>query len=293
MERITTTLPENALYRDQSEGEFQYLDDLIASLVPYFEPMCEAVQKERYMLHPTIEDMIQSLMEGNGVFRFSEDMGHVVGYARLTESMTPDLARKLGIGHLGITARELSTACVINGGTYSIHLPGETITTEIAPHQFRGHGIMTELIQDLLRIAKQHNPREIIFGTTKSPYFLAAFASACEKNKIPYTMGNHGYSEPLRDLTCFCSGDFGSGRQHGLQCPARTRTSGTLTRADVKAMIRHMQETGREMHECFMFSTDPQLAEMLEVAVNFQYSANGLSSSDNLVNKLKELQHYG
>lgn len=293
MERITRTLPENALYRDQSVEEFQYIEDVIASLVPYFEPMAQAVQKENYMLHPTVEDMIQSLMEGNGVFSFSETMGHVVGYARLTESLTPELADKLGMGHLGITARELSTACVMNGGTYSIHLPEGTVATEIIPHQFRGHGIMTELIQDLLRIAKDHNPREIVFGTTKSPYFLAAFASACEKSGVPYTMGNHGYSEPLRDLTCFCSGDFGSGRQHGLQCPARTRTEGTLTREDVKGMIAHMQETGEDIHECFMFSTDPQLAKMLELAVNFHYSANGLSSSDNLVDKLNELQHYG
>jgi GNAT superfamily N-acetyltransferase len=234
---------------------------------PDLYPLREQIAANPNLLHPNVEDMLESWHNGLGAIGVNEK-GEAISYARLIPLLSPLQVEALGLpeplGHIYEMGTVFVSEAWRNQGI------GQRVQREALEHMHNGGG------------------ERLIIGTTKAMGELKALGNI-DIPGIQFQPAHHFEYPMVAPLTCTCDPDFGSGFKYGKECSQR------ISPKDVPVIVfqngripRRNEVQGKGEIKCTMFTSNPATARKFDEGLREIYH-----TQENFVSALKVVNYYG
>ena len=234
---------------------------------PDLYPLREQIAVNPNLLHPEVEEMLESWHNGLAAIGVNE-RGEAISYARLTRLLSHEQQERLRIAEPYGNIYEMGTVFV--------------------SESWRNQGIGRRVQREAL--VNMHNGagERLVIGTTKAMEELRALGNI-DIPGIQFHPAHHFEYPMIAPLTCTCDPDFGCGFKYGNECPQR------ISPKDVPIIIfqnggipRREDIKGKGAIKCTMFTSNPETARRFDDGLREQFG-----SQERFVGALKGVQYYG
>lgn len=253
---------------------------------PDLAPVQRAIEKEKAMLHPSLEELQQSWRDGLTVIAIVN--GEVVGHLRLCKLLDGPLKQRLNL------PKDFPEIW-------------ETGSGWVHPDYRDTGGIFTQMRYMLLdsQINEIKSKRLLVLGTTKHIAVIKGVRTSAERLGLEFEFVRHLKYPFVAAFTCVCTGELGTGMHSELECPQRTSEDqlvDTLRRADAKRAINGNGNgnSGSQLPVvsnndgwimCSMYVSDKELAQSIDNQLRALPEFGG--DPMRMSGKLRSMGYYG
>lgn len=227
-------------------------------------PIHQAILQERTLLHPSLENLERSYVQGMSVVMMDE--GRPVGHVRFTPLLDEELKQALGLSSDFPSVWEIGSAVIFDDPAY------------------RGRGHYADLRNNLVAgfVDRIYTDGLLLLGTTKS---VSVIKSLPRADRIGVFFKNcfHHEFPMVSALTCVCEGDFGQGFHVADNCKKRLQPEGM----EIEERVGEVINTNNEHNKCVMYVSSVRLAEQIDCELNDRFG-----SLPGLVDRLKAVGHF-
>lgn len=226
------------------------------------EPIYQAINAEKGLLHPSLTAIQESYRKGLAVGMLSNDQ--IVGFVRFSPLLDEQLKIDLGLTLEFPNIWEVGSAIITAG--------------------FRGGGLYASLRNTLVRkyIKDIQEDRLLILGTTKTIPVLKSLSKAQSIGVFLQPCFHLDYPM-IAAFTCVCKGSFGQGFQDGENCTSRTQKENVPIDNDLSLIVQNKDGN----IPCNMYTSSSELAMKINHTLMDLFGSSG-----ELVRSLKRTGYY-
>jgi len=239
-----------------------------------FSDLHTQIIREPALLHPSLEEMVQSYENGLGVTKtVRTDHGETaIGYSRLIPLLSDEQKVSLGL--------PLNFPDIYELGTVFIN------------PEFRGRGIAENLQLELLLRFKNRIVvgKLLVLGTTKTQKVLHLLEKMKEHG-FEFYICRHTEFPNLSPLTCICTPPFGEGFQITSDCSKRVSSEEIVFINKVLPEVDKKNFPKNDAIACTMFVSSRKLAYEVDNQL-LKIHGDNPTSQGLLIRRLKDIGYY-